>query len=60
MGILFQQTGAHHIADGEHSGEALQARLIKLRLAVQAVGMVSILLTAVWGMYQNLNVSVLH
>lgn len=51
---------AHRIADGDHSGEALQARLIKLRLAVQASGMVSILLTAFWGMYQNLNASVLH
>ena len=60
VSIILAVQAAHHIADGEHGGEALQARLIKLRLAVQAVGMVSILLTAVWGMYQNLNVSVLH
>ena len=51
---------AHRIADGEHKGEALQSRLIRLRLGVQAIGMVAILVTAVWGMYQNLNISVLH
>jgi len=58
--LLLSVRAAHRIADGEHKGEALQARLIKLRLAVQAVGMVSMLLTAVWGMYQNLNISVLN
>ncbi len=51
---------AHRIADGEHSGEALQARLIKLRFAVQAVAMLSILFTAIWGMYQNMTISVLR
>ena len=60
VSLVLSAQAAHRIADGDHSGEALQSRLIRLRLAVQAVGMVSILLTAVWGMYQNLNVSVLH
>ncbi len=51
---------AHRIADGDHHGEALQARLIKLRLAVQGVGMMSILITSIYGMYQNMTISVLH
>ena len=60
VAVILSVQAAHRIADGEHKGEALQARLIKLRLGVQTVGVVSILVTAVWGMYQNLNVSVLH
>ena len=37
------------------SGEALHARLARHRLYVQIIGMVSIFVTAIWGMNQNLN-----
>lgn len=50
---------AHRIADGEHRGEALQKRLIRLRLATQGIGMVAILVTSLWGMYQNMQIGVL-
>lgn len=39
--------------------EAAFKRLARHRLIVQAIGMVSIFITAMWGMYQNLNVGVL-
>ncbi len=57
---LLSVRAAHRIADGAHQGEALQACLIKLRFAVQAVGLASILFTAIWGMYQNMTMSVLR
>ncbi len=41
-------------------GEALHRALIWHRVRVQAIGLVSILVTAMWGMLQNLNISVLH
>lgn len=45
---------AHRIADGAHQGEALHGRLLRLRLATQAIGMTSILFTSLWGMWQNM------
>lgn len=45
-------------AEGD-TGEALQRRLWRLRIAIQAVGMVSIFVTAFWGMLQNFNISIL-
>lgn len=42
------------------SGEALHRALRWHRVRVQAIGLVSIFVTAMWGMLQNLNVSVLH
>lgn len=36
-------------------GEALHRLLMRHRLKVQAIGMVSIFVTALWGMYQNLH-----
>ncbi|MBE0453877.1 component of SufBCD complex [Roseovarius autotrophicus] len=41
------------------NGEALIARLGRHRLVVQIIGMVSIFVTAMWGMYQNMNLGVL-
>lgn len=58
VGALSLRT-AHRIADGDHQGEALQSRLIRLRLATQGIGMVSILLTSLWGMYQNMQIGAL-
>jgi hypothetical protein len=37
------------------SGDALRRRLRMQRVFTQAVGMVAIFLTALWGMYQNLS-----
>ncbi|GAB4387441.1 component of SufBCD complex [Albidovulum sp.] len=40
-------------------GEALRRRLTRHRAAVQVLGMISIFVTAFWGMLQNFNISVL-
>jgi hypothetical protein len=45
---------ARHIRAGEASGAALRRRMRRHRLTVQAIGLVSIFATALWGMYQNL------
>lgn len=58
VGILTLRTASRIAAENE-SGEALMNRLKWHRRAVQGVGMVSIFLTAMWGMFQNLNITVL-
>lgn len=58
VGLLTLRT-AHRIAAFSESGEALMRRLKWHRYAVQGVGMVSIFVTAMWGMFQNLNITVL-
>ncbi|MBI1418047.1 MAG: component of SufBCD complex [Limimaricola sp.] len=35
-------------------GDALHRRLVRHRIYVQIIGMISIFITAMWGMYQNL------
>lgn len=50
---------AHRIADGEYQGQALQRRLTFLRVKTQAVGVLAILFTSMWGMYQNLQIGAL-
>ena len=45
---LIQQEGA--------TGELLHKRLMRHRLYTQIIGMISIFVTALWGMYQNLSV----
>jgi hypothetical protein len=52
-------TTARHIEDGGDRGEALRRRLSLHRLGVQVIGMISIFVTAIWGMLQNFNISVL-
>ena len=47
---------AHRIRASGETGEALRRRIQRTRIAVQAVGMVSILVTAMWGMYQNMSI----
>lgn len=44
----------------EARGEALCKRLIACRLQIQLIGVVSIFVTALWGMYQNLHIGALH
>lgn len=40
-------------------GEALRKRLMRHRIATQMIGTLSIFITALWGMYQNLSIGVL-
>jgi hypothetical protein len=47
---------AQHIATQEMEGDALYRRLIRHRMTVQAIGMVSIFITSLWGMWQNMQV----
>ena len=45
---------ARSIKQEQLTGEALRIRLTRHRTIIQAIGMVSICVTAIWGMYQNL------
>lgn len=45
---------ARRIVDRDIQGTALHSQMIRHRFWVQAMGMVSIFVTALWGMYQNL------
>ena len=49
---------ARRIEAGENHGPALIRRLRRHRMTVQGVGMVSIFVTAVFGMYQNMLIGV--
>ncbi len=51
---LLSLNSARVIRDRQLSGEDLRKRLHRHRIATQFVGMVSIFVTALWGMYQNL------
>lgn len=53
VGLLSLST-ARLIYQTEPTGEALRRRLIRHRLYVQMIGVISIFITALWGMYQNL------
>lgn len=55
VGALSLST-ARAIATQQPEGEALYARLSKHRVITQFIGMISIFVTAMWGMYQNLAV----
>ncbi|MDQ2065430.1 component of SufBCD complex [Xinfangfangia sp. CPCC 101601] len=48
------------IEGGETSGPALYRRLLIHRRLVQVVGLVSIFITSMFGMYQNMNLSILN
>jgi hypothetical protein len=50
---------ARKIEETGASGEDLRKRLAIHRVTVQVMGMISILITAFWGMLQNFNVSIL-
>ena len=47
---------AHRIIELDSTGEELRQHLTRHRTIVQAIGMVSIFVTAIWGMYRNLSV----
>lgn len=50
---------ARIIEAGENEGAALHRRLARHRFSIQFLGMVSILVTSMFGMYQNLQIGVL-
>ena len=45
---------ARLIVDQGLTGEELQKRLLRHRVLIQVIGIVSIFITAMWGMYQNM------
>ena len=55
VGLLSIST-ARLIHEEDARGEKLRKRLMRHRLYTQIIGMISIFVTALWGMYQNLNV----
>ena len=55
VGLLSLST-ANLIQREDASGEHLRKRLTRHRLYVQLTGVVSIFVTALWGMYQNLSI----
>jgi hypothetical protein len=59
VGLLSLST-ARRIRAVDARGDALRKLLFRHRVYVQMIGMVSIFVTALWGMFQNLNISPLH
>ncbi len=55
LGLLTLRT-SWLIEQGENTGAALFRRLSRHRLATQVLGMVSIFVTAMFGMYQNIQI----
>lgn len=58
VGVLSLST-ARLIEQEQSTGEVLRKKLSRHRLYVQLTGVVSIFVTALWGMYQNLSLGVL-
>ncbi|QYX55459.1 component of SufBCD complex [Roseovarius sp. SCSIO 43702] len=58
VGVLTTRT-ARIIRREELAGEALIKRLMRHRMATQLIGIVSIFITAMWGMLQNFTASAL-
>ncbi|MGB3279803.1 MAG: component of SufBCD complex [Pseudorhodobacter sp.] len=58
MGIVgaLSLSTAQHITVMQMEGEDLYRRLTRHRMIVQAIGMVSIFITSLWGMWQNMQV----
>ncbi|UYV39141.1 component of SufBCD complex [Rhodobacteraceae bacterium D3-12] len=54
VGALSLNT-ARLIQDHDEHGDALYRRLSRHRIITQAIGMVAIFVTALWGMFQNLS-----
>jgi hypothetical protein len=50
----FSFRAAERIAASGETGELLKRRMIRHRLSTQVVGMISLALTAFWGMWRNL------
>ena len=58
IGALSLST-ARLIREEDAVGERLQKLMFRQRTITQAIGMISIFVTALWGMYQNLTYGVL-
>ncbi|WP_346763301.1 MULTISPECIES: component of SufBCD complex [Tabrizicola] len=58
--VLLSIRASRRIRAGADTGEALYRRLIVHRLWTQVIGMVSILVTGMYGTWQNLSISVLN
>lgn len=58
VGLLSVST-ARLLLDENSEGEALCRRLSRHRLYIQIIGMISILVTSMWGMFQNVSANVL-
>ena len=56
VGALSLRTATRIERDGD-AGDVLCRRLNRHRIGVQVIGMLAILITALWGMLQNFNVS---
>ena len=56
---LMGVSAARKIEANGDSGEALRRRLAIHRVSIQVIGMLSIFVTAFWGMLQNFNLSIL-
>lgn len=56
VGALTLRTATRIERDGD-AGEVLCRRMNRHRIGVQVIGMIAILITALWGMLQNFNVS---
>jgi len=58
VGLLSLST-ARLIEDDQPTGEVLCQKLHRHRIWTQVIGMVSVFVTSLWGMYQNVSVGVL-
>ncbi len=58
--VWFSIRACRRIAAGENQGEALHRRLILHRRVTQVIGMVAIFVTAMYGTWQNVNISILN
>ncbi len=58
VGLLSLSTARLIRIEGS-TGDVLQRRLMRHRLYTQIIGMISIFVTALWGMYQNLSIGAL-
>lgn len=55
---LINLSAARAVQAIPHDDRALRSRLTRTRFYIQLVGIVSIFVTAIWGMYQNLSIGV--
>ncbi len=58
VGLLSLRT-ANLIRAGALTGAELRKRMHRHRVQIQFVGMISVFITAMWGMYQNMSIGVL-
>jgi hypothetical protein len=58
VGLLSLRT-ARLIHRAGETGDVLRGRLARHRIVIQAIGLLSIFVTAFWGMLQNFNISIL-